>query len=77
MLSEEVAKNVSANKTHYYLSVKSENRQDPRMHYKYLSPGMRYPRQRKTVPLGTFFPTIEYSQGNTCSQFFVVTTSNR
>eukprot|EP00957_Ditylum_brightwellii_P094410 7189035-Ditylum_brightwellii.AAC.1 len=35
------------------------NRQDPRQHFKYRFPGIRYPRKTETVASDTFFPTVK------------------
>eukprot|EP00957_Ditylum_brightwellii_P023218 1752261-Ditylum_brightwellii.AAC.1 len=65
------------NSTNFYLNIEDKNREDPRKHYKYRFPGLRYPRQKEMVATDTFFPSIKSRIGNTCSQFFVGTASDR
>eukprot|EP00957_Ditylum_brightwellii_P050520 3831855-Ditylum_brightwellii.AAC.1 len=77
MLPEEVVEQMLQCSTCFYLNVEAKNRQDPRMHYKYRFPGIRYPRQRETVALDTFFPSVTSKRGITCSQFFVGLTLDR
>eukprot|EP00957_Ditylum_brightwellii_P140635 10713595-Ditylum_brightwellii.AAC.1 len=71
MLPDKVVEKTLENSTCYYLNIESENRQDPRRHYKYQFPGICLPRQRETVASDTFFPSATSRWGNTCSQFFV------
>eukprot|EP00957_Ditylum_brightwellii_P086519 6582774-Ditylum_brightwellii.AAC.1 len=59
MLSERVVNKTLSNCTNLYFNVEVENRQDPRQHFKYRFPGIRYPRQTETVVLDTFFPTLK------------------
>ena len=42
--------------THFYPSADEENLQDPGKNYKYIFPGLKYPRQRETVA-SNFFST--------------------
>jgi hypothetical protein len=77
MLPEEVVRKTLENSTNFYLNIEAENREDPRKHYKYRFPGLRYPRQKETVATDTFFPSVKSRRGNTCSQFFVGTASDR
>eukprot|EP00957_Ditylum_brightwellii_P019496 1470882-Ditylum_brightwellii.AAC.1 len=67
MLPEEVVEQTLQCNTCFYLNAEAENRQDPRKHYMYRFPGIRYPRQRETVASDTFFPSVMPKRGNTCS----------
>eukprot|EP00957_Ditylum_brightwellii_P077546 5892722-Ditylum_brightwellii.AAC.1 len=59
MLPERLVKKTLANCTNLYFNVEVENTQDPRQHFKYRFPGIRYPRQTETVALDTFSPTVK------------------
>eukprot|EP00957_Ditylum_brightwellii_P006329 480075-Ditylum_brightwellii.AAC.1 len=71
MLPDQVVEKILENSTCYYLNIETEDRQDPRRHYKYWFPGIRLPRQRETVASGTFFLSVTSRRGNICSQIFV------
>eukprot|EP00957_Ditylum_brightwellii_P192357 14643328-Ditylum_brightwellii.AAC.1 len=60
-----------------YVAGRSENRQDPKRHFKYRFPGLRYPRLKEPVASDMFFPSIKSRQGNTRSQFFLGCNSDR
>ena len=77
MVPEDVVRKTLDATTQFYLETESENRQDPRRHLKSRMPGLRLPRQHETVASDTFFPSVTSDRGNTCSQFFVGTTSDR
>ena len=76
MVPEDVVSKTLENTTQFYLSMESENQQDPRRHMKSGTPGLRKPRQNKMVTSDTFFPSVTSSRGNTCSQFYAGTKSN-
>eukprot|EP00957_Ditylum_brightwellii_P188860 14376047-Ditylum_brightwellii.AAC.1 len=48
ILPEEVVRKTFENSTNFYLNIEAENKEDPRKHYKYHFPGLRYPRQKET-----------------------------
>ncbi|MGH7954571.1 MAG: hypothetical protein ACREOZ_01270, partial [Gloeomargaritales cyanobacterium] len=77
MLPEDVVKKTLENTTQFCMSVECENRDDPRRHIMTRTPGLRLPRQNKTVYSDTYFPSITSERGNTCSQIFVGGTSDR
>ena len=77
MLMEKLANRPLGNTTHYYLSVETDNRKDPRSNYKYSYLELRYPRQWETFELDNLFPTIKQFGVNTCSKFFFGTTSDQ
>eukprot|EP00957_Ditylum_brightwellii_P006146 464814-Ditylum_brightwellii.AAC.2 len=56
MLLEEVVKRTLESSTNFYLNVEVENCQDPKQHFKYQFPILRYIRQRESVASDTFFP---------------------
>ena len=57
--------------------MEEENIQEPRRHYRYIFPGLRYHRKIETVASDTFFPKAKSSRGNTCSKVFIGTVSDR
>eukprot|EP00957_Ditylum_brightwellii_P043020 3259076-Ditylum_brightwellii.AAC.2 len=63
MLPDEVVEKTLENSTHFYLSIKTENRQDPRQHFCYRFPGLRLPRQHKTVASDTLFLPVQPKHG--------------
>ena len=63
--------------TQLYLNVDMDNRENPREHYQSRFPGLKFPRQKERVATDTFFPSVTSSRGNTCSQLFVGTDSDR
>ena len=71
MVPEDVVIKTLQNTTQYYVTMESENWQDPRRHMKSQTPGLREPRQNKIVASDTFFPSVTSARGNTCTQFFV------
>ena len=77
MLPEDVVRKTLDATTQFYMETEAENRQDPRRHLKSRMPGLRLPRQSETVASDTFFPSVTSDRGNTCSQFFVGTVSDR
>eukprot|EP00957_Ditylum_brightwellii_P178567 13602272-Ditylum_brightwellii.AAC.2 len=77
MLLEAVVEKMLESSTNFYLNIEVKNREGPRKYDKYLFPGLQYPRQKETVATDTLFQSIELGRGNTCSQFFVGTASNR
>eukprot|EP00957_Ditylum_brightwellii_P082107 6243947-Ditylum_brightwellii.AAC.1 len=56
MLPEAVIEKTWENSTNFILNIEAKNREDPRKHYKYHFPELRYPRQKETVTTDTFFP---------------------
>eukprot|EP00957_Ditylum_brightwellii_P160867 12248199-Ditylum_brightwellii.AAC.1 len=64
MLPEEVVMKMLENPTNFYLNIEAENREDPKKHYKFCFPGLRYPRQKETVATDTFFPSVKSRRGN-------------
>jgi hypothetical protein len=77
MLPEEIVRKTLQATTQYYMSTEAETRQDPRRHLKSRTPGIRSRRQNETVASDTFFPAVTSDRGNTCSQMFVGTDSDR
>ena len=77
VLLEDVVQQTLNNTTHLYLSVEEGNGQYPSIYYRYIFTGLRYPRQIETVAYNTFFPKDKSSRGNTCSQLFMGTVSDR
>ena len=77
MLSEEIVQQNLNNTTHFYLSVEEENKQDTRRNYIYICHGLIYPRNIEIVASNNLFPTSKSSHGNTCSQLFMGTISDR
>ena len=77
MLPEEVVRKTLENTTCFYLHVDNDHRDDPRRHYKSTLKGIRHRRRNEIVATDTFFPSVNSSQGHTCSQFFVGQTSNK
>ena len=77
MIPEEIVQQTLNNTTHFYLSVEEDNQHDPRRHYIWKLPGLIYPRQRDTVAYETFLPTAKSSRGNSFSQLFMGTISDR
>ena len=57
--------------------MEDDNRQEPRRNYRYKFPGLRCPIKVQTVASDTFFTTAKSSHGNTCSQIFMGTISDR
>ena len=77
MAPEDVVSKTLDATTQFYLNCPGETRDNPVRHYKSRFPGLRYPRLREGVATDTFFPSSVSDRGNTCSQFFVGTKSNR
>ena len=77
MLPEDIVQQNLNNTTHFYLSVEEENKQDTRRHYIYICHVLIYPRKIETVASNNCFPTAKSSHGNTCSQLFMGTISDR
>eukprot|EP00957_Ditylum_brightwellii_P197387 15038580-Ditylum_brightwellii.AAC.3 len=57
MLPEAVVEKTLENSANFCLNIEAKNREDPRKHYKYCSPGLQYPRQKEMVATDAFFPT--------------------
>eukprot|EP00957_Ditylum_brightwellii_P092245 7022595-Ditylum_brightwellii.AAC.1 len=75
MVPEEVINKTLENSTYFYLSIEAKICQDLHRHFWCQFSDLHMPRQHETVTSGTFFPTLKSQQGNTCSHFFVGTTS--
>ena len=60
MLPEDIVQQTLNNNTHLYLSVEEENQQYPRIHYRHIFPGLRYPRQIQTVSSEIFLIQINH-----------------
>ena len=50
----EIVQKTPKNKTHLYLIIEKGNGQDPRKHYMYILPVLRYPIQRQKVSYNKF-----------------------
>ena len=77
MAPEDVVSKTFDATTQFYLNCPGESRDNSVWHYKSRFPGLRYPRLREGVATDTFFPSVISDRGNTCSQFFAGTKSNR
>jgi hypothetical protein len=76
-LPEDIVRKTLLATTQYYMSTEAKTRQDPRRHLKSRTPGIRSRQQNKTVVSDAFFPSVTSDRGNSCSQIFVGTDSDR
>jgi hypothetical protein len=77
MLPEDIVWKTLLATTQYCMSTKANTRQNPRQHLKSRTLGIRSRRQNEAVLSGKFSPAMTSDRGNTCSQMFVGTDSDR
>jgi len=65
------------NTMQYYMTVDCENRTNMRQHHQSQFRGLKLPRLKEGVATDTIFPSEKTSMGHTCSQFFIVTDTDR